>query len=51
LKPERRSALVIERKHGGVYRLDAEERADIRETLPENGERRGRFGRGREGNL
>jgi predicted transcriptional regulator len=30
-----RSALAIERKHGGVYRLDDEERADIREGLAE----------------
>ncbi len=30
-----RSALAIERKHGGVYRLDDEERTDIREALAE----------------
>jgi hypothetical protein len=30
-----RSTLPIERKHGGVYRLDDEERADIREALAE----------------
>jgi predicted transcriptional regulator len=30
-----RSALAIERRHGGVYRLDDEERADIREGIAE----------------
>ena len=30
-----RSALAIERKHAGIYRLDDEERADIREGLAE----------------
>jgi hypothetical protein len=30
-----RSALAIERKYGGVYRLSDEERADIREALAE----------------
>jgi hypothetical protein len=30
-----RSALAIERKHGGVYRLDDEERVDILEALAE----------------
>jgi predicted transcriptional regulator len=30
-----RSALAIERKHGGVYQLDDEERADILEGLAE----------------
>ena len=30
-----RSALAIERKHGGMYRLDDEERADIREGVAE----------------
>ena len=30
-----RSAVAIERKHGGVYRLDDEERADILEGLAE----------------
>jgi hypothetical protein len=30
-----RSAFAIERKHSGVYRLDDEERADIREGLAE----------------
>jgi predicted transcriptional regulator len=30
-----RSALAIERKHAGIYRLDDEERSDIREGLAE----------------
>jgi predicted transcriptional regulator len=30
-----RSALAIERKHGGLYELDDEELADIREGLAE----------------
>jgi hypothetical protein len=30
-----KSALAIERKHSGIYRLDDEERADIREALIE----------------
>lgn len=30
-----RSALAIERRRGGIYRLDDEERADIREGLME----------------
>jgi predicted transcriptional regulator len=30
-----RSALAIERKYGGVYRLDDEERDDIREGVAE----------------
>jgi predicted transcriptional regulator len=30
-----RSALAIERKHAGIYRLDDQERADIREGLAE----------------
>ena len=30
-----RSALAIERRHGGMYRLDDEERADIREGVAE----------------
>ena len=30
-----RNALEIERKHAGIYRLDEEERADIREGLAE----------------
>ena len=30
-----RSALAIERRYGGVYRLDGEERADIREGVAE----------------
>ena len=30
-----RSALDIEKKHAGVYRLDDEERADIRDGLAE----------------
>ncbi len=30
-----RSALAIERRHAGVYRLDNEERADIREAVAE----------------
>jgi len=30
-----RSALAIERRHGGMYRLDEEERADIREDVAE----------------
>jgi predicted transcriptional regulator len=30
-----RSALAIERKHGGMYRLDNEGRADIREGVAE----------------
>jgi predicted transcriptional regulator len=30
-----RSALEIERKHGGVYELDNEELADVREGLAE----------------
>ena len=30
-----RSALAIERRHGGMYRLDEEERADLREGVAE----------------
>ncbi len=30
-----RSSMAIERKHAGVYHLDGEERADIREGLAE----------------
>ena len=30
-----RSALAIERRHGGMYRLDEEERADIRAGVAE----------------
>jgi hypothetical protein len=30
-----RTALAIERRHGGVYRLDDEEREDIREGIAE----------------